>query len=65
MQPHQQRVVTELNDLDNKYEKLGIFLKGEIYKSLDVNEQKRLADQHQVMGEYADILRDRIAAFQP
>ncbi len=64
MQPHQERVVTELNELTEKHAKLGVFLQGATFKSLDVEEHARLTRQHAVMGEYAKILTDRIANFK-
>lgn len=64
MQPHQERVVAELNDLTEKHKKLGVFLQGDTFKSLDVEERARLTSQHAVMGEYAKILTERIANFK-
>jgi crAss001_48 related protein len=64
MQPHQQRVVTELKDLSDKREKLGAFLQGDVFKSLDLAERGRLVHQYEIMGKYADILRERIADFK-
>ncbi len=63
MQSHQERVITELNELCEKHIKLGLFLDGAVFKSLDTSEQSRLKRQYIVMGEYADILRERIANF--
>ena len=61
--PHQQRVVDEKRELDEKISKLGPFLNSSIFKSLDGDEQERLCDQYEVMQVYSNILRDRIAAF--
>jgi hypothetical protein len=64
MQPHQERVIAELNDLNEKRDKLATFLLGGIFKTLDKAEQKRLEAQAKIMQQYADILRERIANFQ-
>jgi len=66
LQPHQQRVVDEKNELDSKLEKLLAFIdagKGKIFSSLVTEEQERLTAQARIMREYSDILADRINAF--
>ena len=64
MQPHQQRVVVEKNELDDKLTKLSQFIDGSsTFKSLSVQERERLMQQRDVMGSYSKILGDRIAAF--
>jgi len=63
MQPHQERVVAELKELKEKREKLAVFLLGNTFKSLDADERERLLQQHEVMGQYANILSERIANF--
>ncbi len=63
MQPHQQRVVTEKNELAEKLTKLNAFIGGEIYNGLPPEERIRLAKQAGVMKDYLDILSDRINAF--
>lgn len=61
--PHQQRVVDERAELTDKLDKLSPFLNTPIFASLDQAEKERLTTQHEAMSIYADILRDRIAAF--
>jgi hypothetical protein len=61
--PHQQRVVDEKQSLDEKLSKLSEFLMTPMFSSLDKDEQHRMIDQHSVMGEYSEILRQRITAF--
>jgi hypothetical protein len=62
--PHQKRVIDEKTDLDDKIEKLGIFIKDSpIFKSLDEDERCRLQRQWMIMVEYSSILGERIAAF--
>lgn len=62
--PHQQRVVDEKAELDEKLGKLHDFIQGNpIFKTLPEDEQKRLQRQDLVMAEYSQILSERIAAF--
>lgn len=63
MQPHQQRVVDEKDELAEKLTKLNSFIGGTIYDSLSVDERNRLCRQAAVMKDYLDILNDRINAF--
>jgi hypothetical protein len=62
--PHQQRVVDEKNELQDKHSKLGAFiLDNPIFNTLDSEEQEDLRSQNDVMGEYLDILERRISRF--
>ena len=64
LQPHQQRVVDEKADLDDKLGKLHDFIQeNPTFKALPEDEQKRLQRQDLVMAEYSQILSERIAAF--
>jgi hypothetical protein len=63
MQPHQERVITEKKELDEKREKLGAFIEGKIYQTLSSEERNRLTQQALAMTAYSTILGDRIAAF--
>lgn len=66
MQPHQERVVAEKKEVDDKLEKLLAFIdagKGPIFLKLVTEERERLTTQGRIMKEYSDILADRIAAF--
>lgn len=63
MKPHQERVVTEKNELDEKRGKLTAFIGGETYRTLDQVEQSRLNRQLEAMTLYSNILGERIAAF--
>jgi hypothetical protein len=60
---HQQRVIGEKAQLDDKIDKLGAFIGSDWYKSLDTEERERLVVQRGAMREYAKILAKRIAAF--
>jgi len=64
MQPHQQRVVDEKTELDEKAKKLSDFIgNSDIFLSLDAEEQERLREQNDIMWQYSEILGARIAAF--
>ena len=64
LQPHQQRVVTELDELKTRTMALGVFLQSTIFQGLDPQEQSRLDRQWRVMQQYGQILSERIEAFQ-
>jgi len=66
LKPHQERVVAEKKELDEKIVKLHAFCFGsdtKIFGSLDPMERDRLEDQYTAMKKYSDILGARIAAF--
>lgn len=65
MQPHQERVVTEKKELDEKREKLTAFTFTDTFKALPKEEQERLNRQHGIMEQYSNVLGERIAAFAP
>jgi hypothetical protein len=63
MQPHQQRVVDEKNELGERLEKLLAFLQADLYKSLSEQERELLFFQSQVMEDYYEVLEQRIELF--
>jgi hypothetical protein len=63
LQPHQQRVVTEREELADKLSKLSAFIVGSVFASLPDAEQERLRRQAQIMDAYVNVLDERIAAF--
>ena len=66
MQPHQERVVKEKAELDEKLGKLHAFCFGhdtKIFGSLSPEERDRLERQYDAMKLYSNILAERIAAF--
>ena len=64
LQPHQQRVVDEKTELDEKLNKLHSFIQeSPIFATLSDAEQHRLRRQDLIMAEYSQILSERIAAF--
>lgn len=64
MQPHQDRVVTEKKELDEKLDKLKAFIEtNPIFKTLPQTEQLLLNRQYDAMAEYSHILGQRINGF--
>lgn len=63
MEPHQERVVAEQNDLTTKIESLEAFVAGDVFAGLGLDEQRRLKDQLAYMNGYNDVLIARIEAF--
>jgi hypothetical protein len=64
LQPHQERVVAESNELRGRLMKLAAFIDcNEAFKALDWDDRELLRDQREVMGEYLSILERRIARF--
>ncbi len=63
MQPHQQRVVNEKNELDIKLSALKAFWNNPIFVTLPEDERVRLEKQSLIMEQYSAILGERIAAF--
>ncbi len=63
MKPHEERVVLEKQELDEKRKKLVPFIGGAIYRTLPEIEQSRLNRQLEAMTLYSNILGERIAAF--
>ena len=63
MQPHQQRVVDEKEQLGERLSKLSAFLEKGQPDFIDDAEWQRLINQHMHMNEYHEILIDRINHF--
>jgi hypothetical protein len=64
MAPHQQRVVDEKAELDERAKKLSEFIgTNPVFESLDPAEQERMKEQCEIMWQYSEILGKRIAAF--
>jgi hypothetical protein len=64
MLPHQERVVVEKRELDEKITKLTLFKISSVFSSLPSDEQDRLSRQFDCMIKYSSILRERIDAFK-
>ena len=61
MNNYKSRLRKELEDLNFKIEKLNNFIeKNDIFKAMDLEEQKLLKEQRRIMNKYANILRKRI-----
>lgn len=63
MEAHQERVIAEKKELDERSEKLEQFTLTDTFEGLDGAERERLSRQLEVMGEYSEILGERIANF--
>lgn len=64
-QPHQQRVIEEKRELDERLEKLCLFSNGNTFPTLPILEQERLNTQRHLMCMLSAVLGERIAAFAP
>jgi hypothetical protein len=64
MLDYQQRVIDEKIELDEKLEKLLIFISSDFFsKTISFEEQIRLRKQSVSMTAYSEILAERIEAF--
>jgi len=63
--PHQQRVLDEKRELDDKLQKLTAFISSEKFSTIvqDEGERGRLVCQEEAMKDYSAILAERIEAF--
>lgn len=63
LEPYQERVVEEKQELDSKIKALRVFTKLMLINKTPVDEQDRLLRQLQTMTEYSNILNERIIGF--
>jgi len=63
MEPHQQRVVEEKRELDEKAARLAAFIALPT-ATVSTAELGRLRVQHAIMDAYCTVLAERIAAFE-
>ena len=61
--PHQQRVLAERTELDDRLTKLQAFFSNPIFSGLPADEQDRLQKQAVAMQAYSEVLGERIANF--
>lgn len=62
--PHQQRVIDERKELNDKVMKLNIFVgESPIFETLNIDEQNDLRNQLDVMFQYQELLDSRISRF--
>lgn len=65
LQPHQQRVLAERDELQDRVGKLILFTDTSIYRKLEPAERWRLVHQLTAMRKYLQILNERIDAWGP
>lgn len=64
MAPHQERVISERDELKERTEKLGEFiLNNPMFQSLNEDERVDMSEQHYFMSCYLEILNKRINRF--
>ena len=63
LQPHEQRVVAEKNEVSDRLAKLLSFFQGPVFQKLGEAERSRLRNQARFMDGYAAVLEERIDAF--
>jgi len=63
MSDYRQRVVEEKTELDDKIERLKVFMNTVGYKNLAILDRRCLYRQLRVMELYSDILDERTSAF--
>lgn len=63
LQPHEERVVIEKRELDEKISKLQVFITSPVFNGLDIHDRNDLEEQYYVMISYSKILDSRIGRF--
>ncbi|MDC9603518.1 crAss001_48 related protein [Xenorhabdus griffiniae] len=63
LQPHQQRVIDELAELNERIEKLSVFIGSNTYNALEESDCYLLKMQRSAMYNYAEILHMRVKRF--
>jgi hypothetical protein len=63
MQPHEQRVVTERDELQSKIVKLESFIEGPAFGAMEYTDRKFLRIQLMTMLAYCEALNARIGRF--
>ena len=63
MKDYQKRVVAEREELNDRLDRLIVFLGGDVFPELSVAEQERLKKQAMLMQDYLEILDERIENF--
>lgn len=64
MKPHEQRVVDEKAELDERLSKLCTFTRSAMFLTLPLAEQERMNTQQHLMCALSAVLGARIAAFE-
>lgn len=55
-----ERLIDEKQQLDEKIQKLGTFIKGEHFSGIEKVQQSLLKTQHAIMVSYSDVLSERL-----
>ncbi len=63
MQPHEQRVVVERDELQSKIVKLEAFMEGDIFEGMEYTDRKFMRIQLMAMMTYCEALNSRIGRF--
>lgn len=63
MLPHQQRVLDEKAELDERLKKLSAFVITDAFNRLDSTDRELLLEQEDAMTTYSDVLARRIENF--
>lgn len=64
MLPHQERVIEEKRELDDRAIKLSDFIgNSPLFDDIDPDEQERLKEQNELMWALSEILKQRIESF--
>ena len=64
LEPHQYRLLNERAELREKLEKLDLFIHSEAFPMVPPPECDRLQRQANHMGEYLNVLNERVAAIE-
>lgn len=63
LEPFQERVKKEKNELDQKIAKLNEFLASDATRNVALEDMRLLSDQFFIMKEYSSVLGKRISRF--
>lgn len=63
MQPHEERVVAEQKELNDKINKLNGFIGGNAFNALPEEDRALLEEQSRYMSAYSGVLHERIKRF--
>lgn len=63
LEPHQQRVLDELAQLEDRRTKLGTFINGKPFEDLPAKDRQLLIEQFGCMTTYTRILNERVRLF--
>ena len=64
LEPHQYRLLNERAELRDRLEKLDMFIHSDMFPCVQPPERDRLKRQANHMGEYLNVLNERVAAIE-